>query len=39
MRVRSFSVVVAAVALVVVSGCAEIPETPESGAKGESPSA
>jgi len=37
MRVRPFSVVVASVALIVLSGCAEIPETPESG-KGESAS-
>ncbi|MBG6096665.1 L,D-transpeptidase [Nocardioides luteus] len=41
MRVRSFPVV-AAVALFVLSGCAEVPESPDSAAKGEpsaSPSA
>ena len=36
MRVRPFTLVVASVALIVLSGCAEVPETPGSGAKGES---
>lgn len=35
MRVRSFPVVVATVALLGLSGCAGVPDTPESAAKGE----
>ena len=39
MRVRPFPVVVASVALIVLSGCAGVPDTPDSGAKGRSASA
>ncbi|MFE4001393.1 Ig-like domain-containing protein [Nocardioides sp. YIM B13467] len=39
MRVRPFSVVVAVVALIALSGCAGNSESPESAAKGESASA